>query len=78
MAEKVNAIRVLPRSGGRTLAQGGAGVDLGTNPADLANSRDQDCAQVSEKALALDCGPVPQDVVTKIRQLPSRLASDCN
>lgn len=48
MAEKVNAICALPRSGGRTLAQGalaqgGAGVDLGTNPADLANSRDQDC-----------------------------------
>lgn len=48
MAEKVSAIRALPRSGGRTLAQGalaqgGAGVDLGTNPADLANSRDQDC-----------------------------------
>jgi aryl-alcohol dehydrogenase-like predicted oxidoreductase len=78
MAEKVNAVRELLRSGGRTLAQGALAWIWAQSPQTLPIPGFRTVAQVSENARALDYGPLPQDVVTEIRQLLSRLAPDFN
>jgi aryl-alcohol dehydrogenase-like predicted oxidoreductase len=78
MAEKVNAIRDLLRSGGRTLAQGALAWNWAQSPPTLPIPGFRTVAQVSENAGALDYGPLSQDVVAEIRQLLSRLVPDLN
>lgn len=78
IATKVNAIRELLRSGGRTLAQGALAWIWAQSPQTLPIPGFRTDAQVSENARALDYGPLPQDVVIEIRQLLSRLVPDFN
>ena len=70
--EKLNAIRELLQTGGRTLSQGSLGWLLAKSDRNLPVPGARSVAQVEENAGAIALGPLPADVMTAIETLNDR------